>query len=133
MIGSPGSRMAKAVAFAAIAGLSALLGFAVASWRYAQTAERDALRSRKMQAELRCARYWANRSGAADAEYQFNRGRRSLLEVVGAVDPSIDYVVPGLRKGEAVGRTRNIGLLGPRLDDLGVAARQLSLSSLCGP
>ena len=124
MNGRP-NRLTLTLAFLLTAALSALLGFGVASWRAARTAEDDAKRLRMMQAEARCSSSWANRSGATDAEYQFRRGRRSLLEIIGATDPGIEYVIPGVRKGAGVPATQNLPVPWPRLDGLELTPDEL--------
>lgn len=53
---------------------------------------------------LRCSTYW-NRSGIADAAFEFRNGRNGLLQIIRARDPSLDYWTPGLRPG-AIAETR---------------------------
>jgi hypothetical protein len=84
-----------------------------------------------MQAELRCSSHWAHRSAATDAEYQFHHGRRSLLEIVGATDPGIDYEIPGVRKGAGVPATRDLPVPGPRLDGLNITPDELRWVGAC--
>lgn len=111
--------------------LAAILGFFLASWQSARKTEKLSERLLETEAEVECARYWHIRSGIVDARYQFGKGRRSLLEVVGAEDPSIDYEVAGIRRGVSVPTTRNSVLRGPDLQKLGIKPTQLSPGSLC--
>jgi hypothetical protein len=45
---------------------------------------------------IQCQQYWDNRSGIADAKFEFDHGRRGLIEVVSSRDPSIDYWIHAL-------------------------------------
>jgi hypothetical protein len=116
---------------ALLAVLSGTLGYWIASLQASQEAGETDENMLSLQAEVRCAEYWLHRSGIADAQYQFTKGRRSLLEVVGAEDPSIDYEVPGVKKGVSVETTRTTFLTGPLLENLGVMHKHRSPGSLC--
>lgn len=76
--------------------------------------EQDWLRS---AAAVRCERYWGARSGAADARYEFGKGRRGLLEVQTSWD-FIETTTPGLRKGAIADIRRKPPLPGPSSDDI---------------
>src|SRR5688500_9964914 len=86
--------------------LSGLLGWTFASWRSIEAYEGQTQLLRRTQAELRCFHYWTNRSGVADAEFEFRHGRRALLEIMGAEDPSTEYQIPGARDGMGAGVRR---------------------------
>ncbi|MEJ7928334.1 hypothetical protein WG908_16470 [Sphingobium sp. AN641] len=106
---------------------AALAAMGVKMWGdRASATQADFLRSIQMHA--RCIDYWAVRSPLADATFEFEHGRRELLQTVKAVDPSLDFWVPGLREGSVATVRKDFPLKGPKLDDL-----QQKAASLVGP
>ncbi|WBY09235.1 hypothetical protein PIB19_07865 [Sphingomonas sp. 7/4-4] len=114
-----------------VGGLSALLGWTFATWQAHRAAAEQASLVHQLQARLRCADYWNARYGAADARFEFERGRAALLEVVTADHFSIDYGTPGLRKGVSIAVRRDHPFRGPNLADLDIARRNLPAALRC--
>ena len=94
--------------------LSAALGAGGMSMWFDQKA--DFTRYQEMHA--RCGRYWKGRSPTSDAKYEFDHGRRGLLRELVSIDPSLDYVIPGLRPDLDAEIRNSFPIFRPKLDDL---------------
>lgn len=70
----------------------------------------------EMDNAIQCQQYWDNRSGIADAKFEFDQGRRGLIEVVSSRDPSIDYWIPALASKKTAEVRKNYPLFDPKLN-----------------
>jgi hypothetical protein len=111
-----GKRLALRVALIAI--LAALLGASAAVWRLSGVQAAQERSNNIVQIRLRCLMHWQYRSGVADAEFEFRKGRRGLLQAMKSFDPAYTLWTPGLNEDATAEVREDYPVVGPTVDDL---------------
>jgi hypothetical protein len=95
---------------------AALLGWRLAYWQSSKIIAQQDSDLRNARARLECLSYWSERSGKLDAAFEFQHGRRALIEVSGGWE-GIEWELPGIRRGVSVKNVRrDLPVPGPDLD-----------------